>query len=196
MPAPRVHAVRVPFYYSAPPPSADMGADGAMETPAAAPALITYALLEVISFGDRFFWMHVSESPASGQMPRLGSCSVSVGSTLCSTDHRPSISTTQLLEFEAARLQDVSAGANTTVQSVFAAGLSAKLAHGVTKQFHSPVTVYVNCSIEGDRCPSLLGTDGGSGFDVTYRFGELVYREAFAMVARLLKEGGKDVGVP
>ncbi|KPA74829.1 hypothetical protein ABB37_08853 [Leptomonas pyrrhocoris] len=191
MVAPRVYAVRVPFYYAAPPPLESGGFDAGADAPTGdAAVFITYATIEVTAFDGRFFWMHVSESPIGYAVPRLGSCSVSVGLSLPSTADRTSVSTSQLMEFETDSLQDLSAGTNTTVQSIFASGLSQKVVRGVAKRFHSQVTVYVNCAIEGERCLALLGTDGGSGFDMTYQFGGLIYREAFAVVARHLEECG------
>jgi hypothetical protein len=195
MPAPCVDAVRVPFYYT-PSPSVN---DDANTDDAAAPAaadvssvFITHAFIEVVAFGDHFFWLHVSESPVAQQVPRLGACSVAVSLALSTTSAVGAvggncprgISTSQLMEFEAARPQDMSASSNTTVQSVFSSSLSRKLVCAVARRFAKPVAVYVNCAVEGERCLSLLGTDGGSGFDMTSQFGALVYREAFALVAK------------
>lgn len=179
MPAPSVCAVRVPFYYAAP------SADGAAQPDAA--VLITYITLEVISFDERFFWLHLSESPAEQHVPRLGSCSVAVALAMCGSEAPPSVSSSQLMEFEAARPQDMSAGTNTSVQAVFATGLSQRLVRGVAKRFKKQVTVYVNCAIEGERCLALLGTESGGGLGMTFDFGGLAYREAFAVLAKQLE---------
>lgn len=189
MPAPSAYAVRVPFYYTASRLS-NKAVEGDDETDLAAdlPVFITHVTIEAIAFGERFFWLHVSEnSTAQPQVPRLGSCSVSVGLDLSGCSNKPTVSSSQLMEFEATRLQDLSAGTNTSVQSVFATSLSQKLVRGVARQFNTQVTVYVNCAIEGDRSLSLLGTEGGTGFDKTFQFGTLVYREALGVIVKQLK---------
>ncbi|CAJ1015769.1 hypothetical protein Q4I32_000750 [Leishmania shawi] len=184
MPAPNTVAVRVPFYYQANEGSkgAEMRADRAsapMEL-----VFVTNVFIEVIAFGTRFFWVHISESPTSQYVPRLGTCSVAVGLQLSRDDGRGSISSSLLMEYEATRQQDTSAGANSSVQSAFSTSLSQRLVRGIAKQLGTQATVYVNCAIEGERCLSLLGTDGGSGFDMTFQFGALVYRETFQLVAQ------------
>ncbi|KAG5488153.1 hypothetical protein LSCM4_08130 [Leishmania orientalis] len=184
MPAPRTVAVRVPFYYKASEGNAGVGTPADRAGTPEQPVFVTNVFIEVVSFGIRFFWVHISESPTGQNVPRLGACSVAVGLQLEGGGDRVNISSSQLMELEAARPQDLSAGANNSVQSVFVTSLSQRLARGIAKRLGTQTTVYVNCAIEGERCLSLLGTDGGSGFDMTFQFGGLVYKESLRLISQ------------
>ncbi|CAG9567155.1 conserved hypothetical protein [Leishmania major strain Friedlin] len=184
MPAPSTAAVRVPFYYTA---SGVNAAAEARADRASAPedaVFITNVFIEVVAFGTRFFWVHVSESPTNQSVPQLGACSVAVGLQLSGDGGRLSISSSQLMEFEAARQQDMPTGTNSSVQSTFSTSLGQRLVRGIAKRLGAQATVYVNCAIEGERCLPLLGTDGGSGFDMTFQFGALVYEESYRLIAQ------------
>ncbi|KAG5487908.1 hypothetical protein LSCM1_08223 [Leishmania martiniquensis] len=184
MPAPRTTAVRVPFYFKATESNAgvDPPADGSSEPET--PVFVTNAFIELVTFDDRFFWLHISESPTRQSVPRLGACSVAVGLQLKGDGDRVCISSSQLMEFDTAHQQDISVAVNSNAQSVLATSLSQRLVRGIAKQLGIKTTVYVNCAIDGERCLELLGTDGGSGFDMTFQFGALLYRESLQLISQ------------
>ncbi|KAG5512088.1 hypothetical protein JKF63_07552 [Porcisia hertigi] len=184
MPAPSSAAVRVPFYYTARVGNEEVQALVNASDTHDEPVFVTNVFIEVIAFGTRFFWVHISESLASQSIPRLGSCCVAVGLQLAGDGGRVSISSSQLMELEAAQRQDTASAPNSSVQSAFATSLAQRLVRGVEKRFGTQASVYVNCAIEGMRCLALLGTEGGSGFDMTFQFGALVYRESFKLLAQ------------
>ncbi|GET85439.1 hypothetical protein, conserved [Leishmania tarentolae] len=185
MPAPKTAAVRVPFYYKAREGSAE--AEACTDHPSAPEeaVFVTNVFIEVIAFGTRFFWVHVSESPTNQSVPPLGDCSVAVGLYLNGDNTHLRVSSSQLMGFEPARQQDMSVGESSSVQAVFSMSLGQRLVRGIAKRLGAQAAVYVSCAAEGERALPLLGTDGGSGFDMTFQFGALVYQEAYRLIARL-----------
>ncbi|KAK7198814.1 hypothetical protein NESM_000847000 [Novymonas esmeraldas] len=181
MSAPSAFAVRAPFHYSADAGGVEVDA---VEDAAEAPAFITNVFIEVLSFGQRFFWLHVSESPTAQCVPRIGACSVAVGLQLSGDGGRTTVSAAPLMDVEAAQTADTSAGTMGSPQSVFAASLSQRLVRGIVKRHGVQTTIYVCCAIEGERSLALLGTGGGSGFGMTYSFGAFVHAESMKALSR------------
>ncbi|CBZ23070.1 conserved hypothetical protein [Leishmania mexicana MHOM/GT/2001/U1103] len=191
MPAPSTVAVRVPFYYKALEGNTEVEACADRASAPEEAVLITNVFVEVVAFGTRFFWVHISESPRNQSVPQLGACSVAVGLQLSGDGGRLSISSSQLMELEAAHQQDMPAGTNSSVQSAFSTSLSQRLVRGIEKQLGVQATVYVNCAIVGERCLPLLGTDGGGGFGMTFQFGALVYEASYRLIAQRCVCGGE-----
>lgn len=171
MAPPVAKTVRIPFWM----PGAEEGEPR---------TFITNIFLEVVSFDNRFFWVHVSESPEQVCAAKRGACSVTVPLRL--TGVAPA-ATTQLLEMDAS---EPASAANSqygrTTQGTFATSLSQRLTQRIKKDRQVEAVVYVFCAVDGERCVPLLGTECGSGFSSTVEFGGTVFRESLRILTGML----------
>lgn len=158
MPAPIVKKVRVPFDHT---------------TEGGEVVRVTYVYIQAILYSDRFVWYHITEENPEC---RFGPCAMSISAP----DGR--ISTSVL---SGGATSDYGNGGAVTAENSehsFCSSLSRKISQRIYKETKEQVAAMVNCSIESSKKILLLGTEAGSGFDVSIEFGSLVFRTCLQLL--------------
>ncbi|KAH9593295.1 hypothetical protein LSM04_007997 [Trypanosoma melophagium] len=138
---------------------------------------------QVLSFGRRCFWVHLSEARLRSDAPPpvFGPCAVAIAGI--SED----ITSTALIDdvplpLQSQKQQDQESGYGApNPQTVFAQSLAQRLARRLQKMCGTAVTVYVACGLTGEKV-ELLGTPAGCSFDVTMRFGAAVFNHVLELI--------------
>lgn len=156
MNAPVTRKVSVPFYST---------------TSKNTTVLVTVVFIQIISYGDRFFWIHISEG---NLQPNFGSLGMAISSA-----NTPVMST---LLTGGVTGQSTGIGVDTSEQS-FVTSLSRQISRTMQKKYGKQVGVLVNCSVSNDKKLLLIGTDAGGGFDTSRAFGALVFSECIRLIA-------------
>lgn len=186
-----VHAHTAP-----PPPTSTDSFSSAVIASKVKGKFVTNVFIELVSFSDRFAWLHISEStehatPAS----KFGACCVALpvltegassSSSSSAAAHRVNTVVSTLVDVESDGMQQELQVSHDTPQNTFARSLARRLVQRMNRNdtLSTPLTVYVCCAIEGPNAFSLLGGDGGSSTPAAMQFGGLVFRESL----RLLNE--------
>ncbi|KAG8346738.1 hypothetical protein ERJ75_001330100 [Trypanosoma vivax] len=183
MPAPRLYVRQFTFTHEV-----ALGDCDVMESPACGTehsVPVVSVTLQVLAFGQRCFWVHVSEKREGPNTPppAFGSCAVA----LCGVGRDGSSAT--LIDDATPLSQEQSAGCAPNPQVLFANSLAQRLARRLERTCKSGVAVYVACGITSDKRVDLLGTPAGYGSSVTMRFGSEVFKNIMELMhEEVLKE--------
>ncbi|ORC85013.1 uncharacterized protein TM35_000391870 [Trypanosoma theileri] len=138
---------------------------------------------QVLSFGARSFWVHLSETRVSSDAPPpvFGPCAVAIAGISADVTSTAIIDDVPLpLQSQQQQQQESGYGAPNP-QTVFAQSLAQRLARRLQKMCGTAVTVYVACGLTGEKM-ELLGTPAGCSFDVTMRFGAAVFQHVLELI--------------